>query len=102
MLNSNEVEKGTYVFVSRVKEFVALKERNLGRTIENREIAEETGISEHTVGTWMKPKEFRSADAIVVGALASYFGVEWYDLLVLRKTAEKIVKRRGRPSSRVE
>jgi hypothetical protein len=100
MLKFSDKEKGSFVFVSRVKEFVARKERELGRSIENREIAGEINVAEHTVGAWLKPREFRTADAEVVGALAAYFGVEWYELLVLKPSTRTDGKRRGRPAGR--
>jgi hypothetical protein len=98
MINSDDTEKGSHVFVSLVKEHHARKERELGRIIENREVAADTGLSEHTIGTWMKPREFRSADAEVVGALATFYNVPWSDLLILRPKARREGKRRGRPA----
>ncbi len=87
MIHSEKQKKGEWIVRSTLKELVARKERELNRLIHNKEIAEATGISEHTIGRWMRPDAFGQIDPKVALALCDFLSCEFGDLLI-RDVAE--------------
>ena len=52
------MQKGGMVVRSRLKELVAQIERKKGKSVQQQEIAELTGLTKNTVSRWMKPDSF--------------------------------------------
>lgn len=69
------------MIVSRLKELVAMREREVGHTIQNKDIADETGLTEHTIGRWMKPEPIDRIEAKVLLRLSMWLNCEAGDLL---------------------
>ncbi len=61
------------------------RESETGRRLTNRDISKGTGISEHTIGRWMKG-EVTQVNTQVVGELCEFFGCEIGDLLYVERT----------------
>lgn len=92
MIESNEPNKQSKelgIVRSRLKELVALKERQEGRVITNTEIAEATGLQLNAVARWMKPTEIKRIESRVVKELCSYLGVGIGELLFIDYGAKK-------------
>lgn len=71
---------------SRLRDLVLDKERREGRRIQQREIAEQTGLTEATVSKWMDP--FRSftqlrSDAVI--SLCRWVPCTYNDLLTMER-----------------
>jgi transcriptional regulator with XRE-family HTH domain len=76
-------EKGVPVLRSKMLELVARREIEMGRRIQQKEIAEATGLTPNTISRWMQPKGFRSIDGDVLEALARYFKCRIDDLVYI-------------------
>jgi DNA-binding Xre family transcriptional regulator len=61
---------------SRLPTLIARKEERERRRITQTEIAEQTGIRQATVSTWMNWGEFQRLEGSVVGAFARYLDCE--------------------------
>lgn len=68
---------------SRLKELVAIKEREVGKVIQQKDIAEATGLAEPTIGRWMRPTPFTRIETDVVIKLCEYLGCSLGDLLFI-------------------
>lgn len=79
--NINTKELG--IVRSRLKELIALKEREEGRVITNTEIAEATGLQLNAVARWMKPTEIKRIESRVVKELCAFLKVDIGDLLFI-------------------
>ena len=71
---------------SRLKELVAIKERQSNRELTNGDIAVATGISEHTIGKWMKPRPLTQINADVVRRLCKYLECQIGELLYIERS----------------
>jgi DNA-binding Xre family transcriptional regulator len=60
------------------------KERKLDRRITQKEIAQETGISAHTIGSWVR-NEVTKFEAPILARLCEYFECQVGDLLYLEE-----------------
>lgn len=76
-------EKGMGVVRSRLNEIVAQRENEIGQRIQQRAIAEQTGLNPNTISRWMSPEPLTKIDSVTVIALCRYFGVQIGDLLVI-------------------
>jgi putative transcriptional regulator len=63
------------------------KERQLGRRITNKEIAQATGISAHTIGSWFR-NEVTKFEAPIVERLCDYFDCDLGELLYFERVDE--------------
>lgn len=74
----------------RVKELVALREREWGRRITNREIAKAIGlVREQTVSEWMSPEPVQRIDVETSKAIAHFLGVKWYEIYIEEPAPEE-------------
>lgn len=64
--------EGERVLRSRFKELVAQIERAENRPIQQQEIAQETGLDDHTISRWMGPKPFKRFESDTVLRLCQY------------------------------
>lgn len=62
------------------------KERQIGRRLTQKEIAQAINVSEPVIGRWMK-NQVTQFDADVIEGLCAYFGCEVGDLLYLDANA---------------
>lgn len=84
MIHSKQFKKGDAIVVrSRLKELIAQKERLVGRSIQQKEVAAETGLTEHTIGRWMKPDPLSRIETDVAIPLCVYLGCTLGDLLYI-------------------
>jgi DNA-binding Xre family transcriptional regulator len=67
---------------NRFLELLAQKEMQEGRRIRNKEIAEEVGVTEHTVARWLK-NDVTKIDVPVLEGFCNYFDCDIGDLLYL-------------------
>lgn len=58
------------------------KERAEGRRIPQAEVAKAIGVSNHTIGNWIR-NDVAKVEASIVENLCEYFGCELWDLLYL-------------------
>ena len=73
--------------MNRVAELHAIKERQEGRTITQRELAEEIGIPLVTLGRWHR-NEVKRIDEHIVLRMTEYFNVAVGDLLIVQGESE--------------
>lgn len=78
--NWNET-KGEIVIRSRLKEIVARQEGTAGRRIEQKDIAEATGLTPQTISRWMSPRPFARIESATATELCKYLGCTLDDLL---------------------
>lgn len=83
MIHSNPSDKGEGIVLSRLKELVAQKERQIGRKILQKEIAEATALTEHTIGRWMEPTPFDRLETKAVRRLCKFLDCQIGDLLYI-------------------
>jgi DNA-binding Xre family transcriptional regulator len=83
MIHSDKDLKGVGVVRSRLKEIVAQKERTVNRSIQQKEIAEVTGLTEHTISRWMRPTPFTRIETDVALKLCQYLNCELGELLYI-------------------
>lgn len=81
-----EFSSGGWTVKSRLKELVARKEQESGVRIQQKEIAEATGLDDNTISRWMSPKAFTKLDVKPLERLCRYLGCEIGDLLYLDKS----------------
>lgn len=67
--------------ISRMKELLAVKERELGRRIKQNEIVKETHLNPNTVSRWLSPEPFSRIEAQAIIPLCRYFNCKVGDLL---------------------
>jgi DNA-binding Xre family transcriptional regulator len=65
---------------NRLLELVTDRERQLGRRMRLKDIAEYIGVANHTITNWMRNEVSRFDDIMVVG-LCNFFDIEIGDLL---------------------
>jgi DNA-binding Xre family transcriptional regulator len=70
---------------SRLKELMAIKEREVGHIIQQKDIAEAIGVAEPTIGRWMRPTPFERIETEVVIKLCAYLNCALGDLLFIDK-----------------
>jgi transcriptional regulator with XRE-family HTH domain len=63
------------------------KERQLGRRITRKEIAEAIDVSQHTIASWLR-NDLNKFEAHMIERLCNYFQCEIWDLLVLEEISE--------------
>lgn len=68
---------------SRLKELVLKKEIERGDRIQQKEIAEATGLDENTISRWMSPKPFQKIDVKPIVELCKWLKCEVGDLLFI-------------------
>lgn len=73
--------------LNRLAEIHARHERQIGRSMGYREIAEATGTSKSTVTKWMRNKA-TTFDGKVLAAYCTFYGVTFNDMLVMVESAE--------------
>ncbi len=78
---------GGWIVKSRLKELIARKEQELGERIQQRDIAEATGLDDNTISRWMSPKPFNKLDVKPVIKLCRFLDCEIGDLLFLDKSS---------------
>lgn len=66
---------------SRMRILMAERESREGRRISQKEVAEETGLSEMTISRWMKPTPFGHIEADPLERLCRYLDCEIGDLV---------------------
>jgi transcriptional regulator with XRE-family HTH domain len=72
------------ILSNRARELLAIKMRLEGRTITQRDIVAETGISLATVSKWMR-NDVQRLDAPIVLALMEYFNCSLQELIVIEE-----------------
>jgi DNA-binding Xre family transcriptional regulator len=65
---------------NRLLELVTEHERQIGRRMRLKDIAEYIGVANHTITSWMRNEVSRFDDVMVVG-LCNYFDIDIGDLL---------------------
>lgn len=70
---------------NRLFELIRQKELKLGRRIQQKEIAEFAGVSEHTIINWLR-NDMARYETVVVERLCDYFNCELADLLYFEVT----------------
>jgi DNA-binding Xre family transcriptional regulator len=78
-----ESKKELPVARSNLKNLIAQRERDENRSIPHGEIAQSTGLDEHTIGRWMRPTPFSRIEVASAAALCQYLKCTWNDLLVI-------------------
>lgn len=68
---------------SRLKELVAIRERELGQEIRSSQIAEVTNLDIHTVMRWMKPQPFQRIEVSAALKLCNFLDCELGELLFI-------------------
>lgn len=68
---------------SKLKERITARERELGRRINQLEIAQATGINPNTISRWMAPTPFKRIEAEVVVPLCKYLDCGLDDIIEL-------------------
>ena len=76
------------ILSNRAHELLAIKRRKLGRSITQRDVADETGIALSTISRWFR-NDIQRMDAHVVVALAEYFECDIGDLLVIEESDDE-------------
>jgi DNA-binding Xre family transcriptional regulator len=64
------------------------KERQLGRRITQKEVAEAIEVSQHTIASWLR-NDLNKFEAHIIERLCDYFQCELGDLLVLEEVEEE-------------
>lgn len=80
--DKNEESRKEYIVISGVPELALRKAREESRKITNREIAEETGLSEATIGNWMKMKRMKFINVESLEILMRYFDCDIDEILL--------------------
>ena len=75
------------IIKSRLRLLMAKKSMELGRTLTQRELAKETGLSIPTIARWVSG-DLERVEADTLGALIEYFGCRLEDLLDFEPNAE--------------
>lgn len=71
------------IVISRLPELAAFKARDEGRKpYTNKEIAQATGISEHTIGAWMNNQRITLIHVNIALKIADFLGCEFNDLFL--------------------
>jgi len=70
---------------NRILILVTEKERNLGRRITQKEIAQNIGVSEQLIGRWMKNK-VKQFDGETIEKLCAYFNCDVGELLYIDRS----------------
>lgn len=83
MLNPDNTSPVEGAIHSRLKELLALKEREEKRVIQQKEVAEATGLTEHTISRWMRPTPLSRIETDVVLKLCKYLKCSLGDLLFI-------------------
>ena len=77
----------TYTFQSHLKQLVLNKAARVGHTISQREVAEDTGLSQPTVSKWFSGRMDR-IEADTVGKLCAYLECKMTDLITFQSSAQ--------------
>jgi DNA-binding Xre family transcriptional regulator len=75
--------KGELTVKSRLKQLIAQKEMEIGQRIQQKEIAEATGLDENTISRWMSPKPFQRLETRPVVELCRWLKCGLDDLLYI-------------------
>ena len=73
----------TFTFRTNLKQLVLNKAAQVGHTISQREVAEQTGLSLPAINRWFSGKVDR-VEPDTVGKLTTYLGCEMTDLISLQ------------------
>jgi DNA-binding Xre family transcriptional regulator len=84
----NSEKSGGVIVRSRLKYLITDLETKIGKRIQQKEIAEKTGLREATISRWMSPEPFTRIDVEVAGALCNFLDCEIGDLLYIDRTAQ--------------
>jgi DNA-binding Xre family transcriptional regulator len=87
MVNSAK-EQGEIIVRSRLKHLIADLETKRGRRIQQKDIAEATGLRDATISRWMSPEPFTKIDVKVAGELCKFLECELGDLLYIDHSAQ--------------
>ncbi|MBI5928383.1 MAG: helix-turn-helix transcriptional regulator [Chloroflexi bacterium] len=68
-------------FKPNVRQLLLNKSAAEGRQIEQKEVAEATGLPQMTISRWMNSDGFLRIEAETASKLAEYFGVSWKDVV---------------------
>lgn len=74
-------QEGGGRLISKMKELLALREREIGRRIYQNEISRATKLNPNTITRWMSPEPFTRIEAPVIIPLCRYFSCRVGDLL---------------------
>lgn len=70
------------MFQSRLRQLLLEESAKRGDRIEQKEVAEKTGLQEVTISKWMSDKPMAQIRAETVDALMNFFNCEFGDLVV--------------------
>lgn len=76
-----------FTFQTHIKLLVLQKSAQVGHTISQRELAEETGLSQPTISKWYSGNVNR-IEADTVGKLCAYLDCAMTDLITLQSSAD--------------
>ena len=76
-------QKGGGHLRSKMKELVALRERQTGARIHQKDIVEATKLNPNTVSRWMSPEPISRIEETVVIPLCRFFNCELGDLVYI-------------------
>ena len=82
-----EETKQTYVLRNRLRELMARKGRQEGRTVTQMGLAEETGLARYTVDRWARNEVVRMDDSTII-TFCRYFNCQPGDLLIMEKVSD--------------
>ncbi|MBZ0316485.1 MAG: helix-turn-helix transcriptional regulator [Anaerolineae bacterium] len=75
---------------SRLREFVEAKSKEYGFRITQSQLGNAVGLPQPTIATWMSNQPMEQINVRVLASLASYFGVEPFELLTLEYIEDDI------------
>lgn len=84
----NSEQSGGVIVRSRLKTLIAEREGQIGYRIQQKDIAEATGLRDATISRWMSPEPFNRIDVDVAGKLCNFLNCEIGDLLYIDRSAQ--------------